>query len=618
MPRNKLSQSEELQCIYVTLRRLRFIKNPDLQRDDPENEMVRLNPLSPVRIFPRKFLYKLLEERLVSLNKKSISISNDLFKIIGTKIKRVDEQLLKQVVEEDREVKRRVDDMGPYVPEIQKSIKYPELDVYFHHCLYHLHDYIIELDWHETNLYNVGQSDLEYVSEKLPFMKDFMKFQRELDTRTLQQPNRVNLNKGLLKNVVRQSPRSPIEEPAKSEGRTSILSPSRRLSSPGGHKKRVRFSNLPPSNISLPLGQTIDERLVAGRYAAEFGEADAEDRLHEVILRDIRETQSVYALDLLIYSLDLFAQRLRDKLLDWTAQYQTNVDSSLDILLKSNQKIRTSLLRSIVKKLKIYNDVYLTILDHLGELRETYIKKHIATVLMSCDSPQIQTEFKRPRLNVYLTLVAEIESKLLTELSRQCLKILMDLIVAELNLDPFEPNSRSEENLLNFVGTWLNIDHVIFGITGEPKVPNEKADEKKQPLKTPRSNLSLEDNFKSSSRIMNQVENLQELMRVLTKSIVARLRNPQQIKYFFDLLLCGLDQAFDRLAVKMPPGDDLLIAARIRCLKFIYIMGSLVGLLNEEASRNKIELDDQKLESKMARYSDLCMQVPWSEITAKV
>lgn len=613
----RMNPSEELQCIYLTLRRLRFIKkldtpatqSPSGQETSPTSHATLQGSLQ----FPRRFLFKLLEDKLVQLNKKATRICNDLFRQIGGKVKHIDKQLLQQVASEGQQNTGKQEDHGVTTWNIDESlIRYPDLDEYFHHCLYYLHDFLIDFDWHESNLNEVEKTDLDYLVDRLPFMNNFIQFQRNLDNLTLREANKTTVvsTKEVITgtNYVVQTVKLLKSAPGTS---SKTSSPLRKTLSPSGQKKRVRFVESPSTvSCSSLVASGTDKHQTAVSLDSEV---DA--RLQEALQQDIRDNHSIYASDLLIYSLNLFIQRLSDRLVDWSAQFQANLNDSLKTLLESKQKVRTAQLKSVVKKLKIYNDVHLTVLDYLSEIKQTYLIKCIATILYSRDSERVRTAFKQPRLDVYIQrLSQDVESKLILRLTRQCLRILLDLIVGELNLDPIRGQAKNDENILNFISSWLNLDDVIFGFTGRDRAHSEPTPKRDATS----SSLSLSPQFKSSSRILAQMENLSELMRVLTRSIVNRLRNLQQIRYFLESFLCGLDRALDIISPKLSVHSMDLIAAKIRCLKFIYIMGSLEKALFEEALRNKIELDDKKFESKLAKFSVLCMRIPLNETAPKM
>jgi hypothetical protein len=291
--------------------------------------------------------------------------------------------------------------------------------------------------------------------------------------------------------------------------------------------------------------------------------------------------------------------------------------------------------------------------------------KHIRGTLLSRDSAKLLTAYKSPRLKVYIQRIGlDVEVKILSRLVKQCLQIFSNLIVCEINFNPFESSrtkevnmqekAKSQENITNFISNWFRVDNVLFGYNKarQPTPTTRETDDRlrtetllKQ-IKRPRlvaktSTLSLNDQYASSSRIMAQMDNLSEFMREFLHLISERLRHEQQLKYFLETVALGLVQIFDTVAPKLEqqlveiksrqrpeaasvstqkagkrgttttPVDgqsvDLLMV-KIRCMKFVHVIGSTDRIVANEAARMKVELGgDLELDLKLAKFAQVCM-----------
>ena len=518
------------------------------------------------RLLSRRHLLQLLEERLVRANKKAVSASSILFKKIGKyAAKRSAED---RVATDPPDVLAKTKTIGFHG---SPSAKYVELDEYFHHCLFHLHDFLINLNWHEPNLNEMTKSDSDFAMEKLTLMSEFIRFQKNLDTLAVREANRstyvsVKMPVGQSSYFVQTAKRLQTSD-------SKASSPLRKTLSHIGRKKRVRFVSSPgaqksssPSASKKLAPENSSKLALAARQDLEM-----DQRLSEVLLQDLRDNHSVYALDLLIFSLNLFIQKLSDRLVDWSEQqYENNSNSDrLVQLLCEKQKLNKTQLKPFIKRSKAYFDVHLAALDYLTEIKQTYLIKIIATTLISRDSERVQTNFKQPRLTCYLQRISQdVEGKIIIRLVRQVLRLILDLVHVEVNLDPLELE-RGHENVSNFIVYWLNSDQILLNESNKPA----KACARAQPEPLAKGTTP-------SSCILTQLDSLSELMRALATSIVNRLRNPQQIRFFLETLGSGQDQAFGEISKKIEANNGG-VAAKIRYLLCTHIKESLKASLTQ-------------------------------------
>lgn len=617
--------SEELLYIYATLRKLGCIQVKG-QTSGSNQKTVPLETL----VFPRRFVLKQLNERLEGLDNLANEICNDLFR---------------QVSGQPKGVEPKDKSSHPAIDVQNETNRYPEFDEYFHFCLHQLHDFMIGLHWHEADIVQLSKSDSDYVSKNLQFVGYLMAFQRSLLDLVGQAEIRSPRS-------TRASPQTPQADGKKSNLKSS---PGKRDSPQA--RRRVRFKDLPPIN------KNGDRK---GQNAHQTN--------------DLADNHSVLALDLLIYAINIYIQRLADTLVVWSAGIQDELNKVIDQVFDSRAKVRSQQLQVIAKKIKIYNDVHLTVLDHLSEIKRTYLIRHVRGTLLSKDPAKVLFTYKTPRLRVYIQRIgSDVEVKILARLVKQCLQIFFNLIVCEINFDSVEVSSKknekekknkSQENIMSFMSNWFKVDDVLFGtnVTRKPSVKEHPStDPLLKPIDRPQlvaktSTLSLNDKYASSSRILAQMDNLGEFMREFLHMIVQRLRYEQQLRYFLEAIVAGLAQFFDIVGPKLekqiieikskerPAGNETkqkpelaaktarkqaprtlssassqrpatevdsieLILARMRCLKFIHVMGQADRIVFNEAARMKVELGgDMDLDLKLAKLTQICMNTSkWLE-----
>jgi hypothetical protein len=617
-----ISSSDELLYIYITLRKLRCIH---VKTTDGDKKAIPLE----TSLFRRRFLLKQLDERLEDLDAMAAEICSDLFTQVGGRPKKASHNNQQAI-------------------DVHNSVaKYPEFDEYFHFCVHQLHDFMIGLHWHEVDIEKLSKHDRDYVSKHLTFVDYFLSFQQAF----------VNL----IKQADKVKPPSSVGNKKGSPGRKATAgSPKTDQSGPDGKKSNLRES---PGRSSSPQAR----RRVRFKDLPDEQGANSNDNQELYIQRDdFADNHSVFALDLLIYSINIYIQRLADTLIAWSAGVQNELNQLIDLISDSKVKVRTQQMQVIAKKIKIYNDVHLTVLDHLDEIKRHYLIRHIQGTLLSRDSPKLLWTYKTPRISLYAQRIGlDVEIKILVRLVKQCLQIFFNLIVCEINFDPIqlsEPKAaikqekvRSQENVNNFIANWLKIDDVVFGQFRVRKPPSSSgpetdrlhADILVKQIRWPQlvaktSTLSLSDRYTSSSHILSHMDNLVEFMREFLQMISGRLANQQHLRYFLEAISIGLVKFFDVVAPKLeqqlkeiksktrpnraptgqtaqrkdnqralpnvPMSADFLVA-KIRCLKFVHVINLADKIVANEAARMKIELSgcDLDLDLKLSNFTQLCM-----------
>lgn len=588
------SAGSELQYIYAILRKLRAIGAAE------SNQGTKINSIGlEETLFSRKFLFCIIEERLTALDTFAGELVSKLFKRLNKRTKQTSEDAEIASVKSDT----------------LKSKCY-ELDEFFHYCLYYLHDFFIELDWHETSIEDLSTTDASYVSSCLPYVNNFLAFQKTI-TSFVERLKTLNKEATIksTSNVSKIVGSSGIKSLKSSLSVIRSASPRRR--------RRVRFKSSSSPDKS---------------ESSEVPDQSAN--------KELQESQLVFALDLLIYALNLFIQQLGNNLAEWSSNTNDLKDFIISIK-ESKQKIRTAQLNSVSRQIKIFNDVYLTVLENLYDLRKTYMIEYTLGVVCANNPDRSNRYQRRPRIGIFVQKVEfDVEQKILMRLAYQCLQVLIDLINNEVNLPPVELETssktkskeeivKSRENYLNFISSWLNVDDVVFGfISPKKRLPASNTNSKDVPKETVLSKESTlaSGRFKSSSRILAQMDNLDELTRDFLDQILDRIRSDQQLKYFLELIHLGIDESFDimskqvysqlvssrqqRVSLVEAELNDMevlsksvdLITAKIRCLKLIHITSSIDKQIKETAVKRKVDLSDRSLESKLNSFTDQCAQ----------
>lgn len=581
----------ELQYIYVILRKLKNIRRTELKLSPRSNALDFENSL-----FPRRFLLKLIDERL--------SFLNDLAKQLAA-------ELFRQII---KDVKQNEQSNLPTLAETKRS----ELDEYFHQSFYHLHDFMIELDWYESDVDDLSKSDAKYIQSKLIHVNKFLSFRKSLATNDASTKAKVSAKSDGNKSPVvspvsnrRQFKSPPIQASIKS----SLSSKKGKLDSP---RRRVRFSD---------STKTVNQD---------------DDSLSSVQIKSDGYEQSILALDLLIYALNVFVKLLYSQLTNWADSSESTVAEALELLKESKRKLRTNQLLSISKKIKYFIDIYLTVLSYLHDVKNVYLRDYVLRIICTGDTERSLMLYKSPRVESFSKIIGlEVESKIILSLANQCLQLLLDLITSEINLPPVELESdsrtktrkevgKSRENYLNFIASWLNFGGNAFESTNKTRKqqqqPNtQEANSAGQSRNTTKTSTldSGGGPFKSSSRILAQMENLNELMRNIFTQVSDRIRSQQQLRYFLELIYCGVNKSFDLMEPQLSnqlnarrndgkklkstlSSEDLesisksaeLITVRVRCLKLIQILSSL-----DNQIKDLLNLEEDLLENKLAQFA---------------
>lgn len=566
----------ELQYIYMVIRQLGCIF--DLESSQHAKDF-SLNPT----IFPITFLLALLDEKLAQLDGFAQQLVLSLFK-----------RLKKSYSQNQNDQPMQQDDWN------RNQFSYKELDEYFHLSLSNLYNYLIELDWHDPNVQNLSRSEQEYVKSRLPNIDKFIAF-RELLTKIQIKTNQ----KPKTESPFHVHKISAKQNLSIKRIKSNLSSPSR-LNSPSG-RRRVRFQTSPKE------GEKVEPP------------------------RGLSDEQSVLAIDLLIYAINIFIQHLCNRLVDIT---DTELDTKdhIELIKNSKYKIRVQQLESISKRIKISIDHHLVVLDHLSMIAKKYLVDDVIGVICANDKSRLLQDLKVPRMRVFINRIKiDVERKLIDRLSSRILQLLFEMILKEINLPPIDVNVqsqdksrkeivKSQQNYLNFLTSWLIIDNFVFGQSisskrssdGLKRWSNNNANLNKN------STLASAGRFRSSSRILAQMDNLSEFAHDVITSTVVRLNDASQVKYFLEFIYLSVDASFEIISAQLLNQFKLLkrndnsestadnnigknidsIVAKIRCLKFVHVFSSLDKLIREVADANRLELSDIAMESKLTAFNN--------------
>lgn len=207
-------------------------------------KILRLLKGKNVRLFSKRYLLKLIDERLIKLETFADVLVAKLFKRLAKK-------------------------SGNKLTTLRSgefTTKCAELDEYFHLSLYYLHDFVIELDWHEPVIEDLHEEDLAYIRARLKQIDIFLQSREVLSS-----------NMAVKKSLDGMAPKS-VKSPSR-KVKSNLSMRSSRVDSPT-RKRRIRFQDSSPKNE--PIRQ-----------------------------QDIQDSHSILALDLLIYSLNIFVTKVR-------------------------------------------------------------------------------------------------------------------------------------------------------------------------------------------------------------------------------------------------------------------------------------------------------------------
>lgn len=519
------------------------------------NESRGEKSLNKLSLFPDLFLFKLLDDKLAYIDGLAAAQISKLLKRLTKKSNR----------EKHSEL------WSENLPNNSSE----ELHEYFYSCIYYLYDPVLELEWYKPiNLDSISKRESDFVSTKLQYLSAFIIFRKSLTQSTISTiPKSSTDSKEIPQSVSKNS--KNLKSSLSVGGSRGGSSKSNRIDLPT-NKRRIRF------NIS-----TADKDEINFKKGIETNEA---------IRRSLKESQSIFALELLIYALNIFIERMLNQLLDWAnSSSAINMKNSLSMINNSKQRLRTNQLRSISKQMKNLNYVYLSTLNIIAAFKKNYLIDKVLGVICLQDTERIVEFYKTPRINAFLERVQLIfEKKLISRLVEQCLQLILDLIINEINLPPIELITRakteskeqltkSRDNHINFITSWLKMDDVV----------------KSGVIMKQDSLHSTLDEFKSSSRILAQMYNLHELILLLVNYIVERLQSENMSRYFLDLVSTGLVTSFNTirdqllsLSVDFNESNTSLdtISFKVRCVKFIQIFSSLDKyLLKKKLDRSLFE-----------------------------
>lgn len=561
---------DELLDIYATLRKLDCIRKLEFE-GEKEDIVNGFNFTENDNLFPKRFLLKLLDERLVDLDALGKELVGELFDLINTKGK---------------------------VEPLPKVSSFPYWSEYFHNALYYIYDFLIELDWHESDIADLSKSDRSFVSNNLELMGRFLTFQQHLASQN--RNSTIARSKGRPYVLKILSPATKTGSFKRSAIKSSLsIAESSRIESPS-RRRRVRFKD-PKLSPRKQRESTTKKLKPLNSPLKQY--------------RDLDDSKSVLALDLLIFTIDLFVQQLCEHFLNRMVS-SPNIKETINLAVNAKRKLRSSQFANIARNVKLSNDLCLIILDHLNVIKRDYIKDCVIETLCAHDSKPLLEGYKVPRTQYYINHVdVDVEQKLLTSLAKQNLQILLDLVVHEINLPPVELGaetesktktevSRSRTNYLNLIGEWLGVG---LGLSNEAKVKTtDKRTEKTSTIATAGGNDRDGPQFKSSSRILAQMDNLNELMVHLVSQLVNHFQSKQQSRYFLETLIDGFQLAFEVIGQDMklqadslrrdmvqlnpaaPQHDIDQIIFKTRCLKYGHILHSFEKLCNDISSKHDL------------------------------
>lgn len=527
---------------------------------DPEDNRSG-KPIRLESIFPRQFINKVLNEHILHVKDLSNEICNQIFNLPGR-----DERIDKQPGHLAR------------------------VDEYFHFCLHQLYDYVTNLDWYDNGLYTIKDLD----DPRYKDFKEFLNFRDRLDDIT-------TLVRG------RQQKHQSSVSPSESKFNKSNLRSSGSASSPRD-RRRVRFSK-----AVLVL---------------------ADDKEPALTQRYRKEVQMLFALDLQIYGINLFFQQLCSNL--WSAVETNAIPDNLRKITDSKSRIETTHLRSVTKDIRAINRIFLMSLDCLNILKEVYLLGHLSE-MVSFEYPRI-LRYQLDRIKSYSRWVGEeMEGKIILKLVKHFLQVIFTLITFEINLPPLDLNAktstksradlgRSRENQSNFILSWLGVDDRAYNMAQtNRKVTTSKA-----------STLADGLEYRSLSQITDQMENLHRMLADLAGNLIKQMFSDRQRKYLLNLTQFGFSKYYAEvsliLSTQLAKSRELMrgqsedemtgsidsIAAKIRCLKFIYIMANLEKLIQDLSHLYKIELFDTDLQERISAFIDnIDLKGPIGKNTAK-
>lgn len=581
------SVGRELQYTYIILRRLKNLRigserrHPGITWDLPIN----------VTDFGLRFALKLLDDKLAYMDQ----LASKLISILTRKL-----------IEASR---NNIDEGNVHAPD--RDLLLVDIDEYFHLCLFHLYDFWCELGWREgdlNDLLNI-ESSSKILSSKWPYARKFLHFRTTLYIGKARL--KAEQKQGLIPAIKTSG---KVSSPSLESLKSSLATSSQQLSSIEGLKKRVRFEG--PSSH------------------------DTQDKK-----RNTSDDHTVFAHLLIMFGLDLFITKLVESISSLTER-ETHI---LDLTVKlrnTKRKLRSNELSLLQRLIKQTTEIYLLGLDQLDVIKQKYVVDRLTHVIGARDSSRILRYQKRPLTHSFIsTFLNTTEVRLVQQLSNSYVQVILDLILNEINLPPtelsVETGSRSlvetrriQENQTNFITSWFNFDWLYNG-RSTPQPDNENSSATITKIANKESTLSMH-KFKSSSRILAQMDNLSELSRTLMQNIVERLRSTYLVEDFLNITLSDVSHCFDRISIQLlsqlvtlrlnqPEDSELarmsssrlnekllasnidLLAAKVRCIKCGHIFSSLETSLKIMANRYGSDLRGiTTLERRISEFSEKC------------
>lgn len=569
----------EVYYIYAVLGRLRSMVPKVINRLSVNQSM-----------FPKRFVYKLINDRLNEADKLAATMATALFRRLGSS-----------------EFERRgklVDSAEQGATVTEPSSTCPELDEYFHCVLCNIHDFLINLDWHDAILEeSPTKSDDRYINSNLPFLKKFILFRKLLVGK-----NALKMAAAKSSKIVAKSEIISTLDQANSRIIRSSLSTRRSSPESPGPRRRVRFNKSQVSKVE-DLSQD-DPRLK--RYFSD--------------------SHSILALDLTLFAMHLFVLELKRQLSEWLSVSTISMKESMQLIRTSTRKLRVNRFILMVKDREISNVLHASILNNLHEIESTYLLGHLLATVCAQDEERLMGLYKQPHIRIFVNeFNREDEKEILNMVSTQILEILFELTICEINMPPIELTSDkrsksktsgastiTQENYLNFITSWLNIDKILLGSKMQPQTAIKQSAAAAKQVKGRIAGNEFD--FKSSSRILNQMDNLHELMKHNLTNLVDQIHSKRHVEYCLRLLYAGAGQCLELITRQLElqldstkkvsvarqkravrqasigsvdgvqSGNVDMIAIRIRYLKLIHISSSMDSLIREIAESNAISM----------------------------
>lgn len=592
----------ELYYIYAILGRLRSLVPTTIGRLSINQSM-----------FPKRFVYKLINDRLSESVELAEKLAAALFRrLLSSEFGHQQQQQQRNGQLVDTAERQRIESITG-----DAGLFYPELEEYFHCTLCNVHDFLVNLDWHELILEDLPtKSDSNYIKSKLPHLDVLIQFRKLL------------VNSNALKTINTTKEVSPKTEsgipsphdkattgksPAKSSPMKSNLS--KRSPESPGPRRRVRFND-----SKGPIKSSTEDQSRTKKY--------------------IRDSHSILALDLMLFSLNLFVKELKRQLLEWSSSSTAGMKESMQLIRTSKRKLRVNRLILMARDREVSNTIHANILNNLVEVENTYLLEHVLYTICAQDDERLLRIHKRPHVRTFVNeFIRPDEKEVLNLLVTQILEILFELAVCEINIPPMEltgnksrgqskeVNKTNQENYVNLVASWLNLGEILFG----PPPESAETAAKQRAIATKQvrgKSAGTGFDFKSSSRILNQMDNLHELVRHILSDLVEQLNSKRHVEYCLHLLHRGMGHCLELISQqlntqlsfvrKASAGGQTIgasdndaghidkVAIKIRYLKLIHICSSMDSLIKEllQTAAINVSADSMLSSGQLSRLID--------------